>query len=170
MQVFVTVLDLGEVCVAGAGETLGFMGWGGVHALFLFLFILLYSLLMCLTKGQTVINRGVGQLVTKFFMAIPLCVCPSVIWFLFFSSFSPREEEFPLCKDTDTHQLRMHQLTCHNSEHTEPTLHASALSQRQTGLPAVSTVKQQSSSINELSSKAYFTLPFTAWEKLVFAY
>lgn len=52
--------------MAGAGESLGFMGWGGVHALILFLFIFLYSLLMCLTKGQTVINRGVGQLVTQF--------------------------------------------------------------------------------------------------------
>lgn len=61
----------------------GFYEQNGVHTLILFLFIFLYNLLMWLTKGQTLINRGVGQLVTKFFYGPgPLATPPTL-------SFSP---------------------------------------------------------------------------------
>ena len=123
----------------------GFYGLCGVRALTLFLFIFLYGLLMCLTKGQTLINSGVGQLVTTFFygpssQAFSLSICD-----LYALSIRGRECEFS-CKET--HQQAMHQLTYHNSEHTDPTVHASAVRQKQKGPPAESTVIQQNSSVN----------------------
>lgn len=62
----VTALDPAEVQVPCA-ETL-FYGLCGVRALVRFLFIFVNSLLMCLTKGQTLVKRGVGQLVTLFLL------------------------------------------------------------------------------------------------------
>lgn len=131
------------------------MGWVRFMHSFCFLFIFLDSLLMCLTEGQTLINRGVGQLVTWFFIAIPLrlflCLFSTyspVLWFLFFSLFSslrPVELEFLLWKETEVHQQGLHQLTYYS----RPTVHASAVSQEKS-LPAVSTVYIYSS-VNEIN-------------------
>ena len=74
--------------MACAGETLGFIGWVGFMHPFWFLFIFLYSLLMCLTKGQTLINRGVGLSVTTIFMATPLKCSLSVLLWIASSFFS----------------------------------------------------------------------------------
>ena len=94
---------LSEASVA-CGQTFAFIGCVGDRALILFLFIFLYSLLMCLTKGQTLINRAVGQLVTTIFMATALSffsLCPSVIWCIFLSL---RWGEW--CKEIEIHITR----------------------------------------------------------------
>lgn len=100
MQVSVTALDLSEVWKACVGCL------GGVHALILFLFICLYSLLMCLTKGQTFLQEcwPISQafVVTPLRHSLRLAVYVFILFLLFSLSLKGKE----WCKETAIHIIR----------------------------------------------------------------
>ena len=100
MQVSVTALDLSEVWKACVGCL------GGVHALILFLFICLYSLLMCLTKGQTFLQEcwPISQafVVTPLRHSLRLAVCVFILLLLFSLSLKGKE----WCKETEINIIR----------------------------------------------------------------